>query len=190
MQPDESILIHNGVSGIGTTAVLLCHAPGMTAYATVGQDEKIATLRLYATTINYRTDDFIKRISQLTHGESVGVTLDIVDDSCSNRSLRILKKNGRLVIIGFTGGQIVHEVDIQTLVLKRAVIIGSTMRGRTVAEKQKIVEALRRHVRSLLEAGKCKPIIYASYLMVEAIEAHTCLDSDQYLGKVVTTMTP
>ena len=183
LQPGESILVHGGASGIGTTAVLL------TVYATVGQDEKIAALRPYATAINYKTDDFAEKIGQLTNDEGVDVILDIVGGPYFNRNLGLLKKDGRLVIIGFMGGRIAHEVDIQTLMLKRATVTGSTMRGRTAAEKQQIAEALRRHVWPLLEAGKCKPLIYASYPMAEIAEAHACLDSGQHLGKVVITMT-
>lgn len=189
LQPGESILAHGGASGIGTTAALLCHALGMTVYATVGQDEKIAALRPYATAINYKTDDFAEKIGQLTNDEGVDVILDIVGGPYFNRNLGLLKKDGRLVIIGFMGGRIAHEVDIQTLMLKRATVTGSTMRGRTAAEKQQIAEALRRHVWPLLEAGKCKPLIYASYPMAEIAEAHACLDSGQHLGKVVITMT-
>ena len=117
------------------------------------------------------------------------VILDIVGGPYFNRNLGLLKKDGRLVIIGFMGGRIAHEVDIQTLMLKRATVTGSTMRGRTAAEKQQIAEALPRHVWPLLEAGKCKPLIYASYPMAEIAEAHACLDSGQHLGKVVITMT-
>ncbi|AVO77820.1 MULTISPECIES: NAD(P)H-quinone oxidoreductase [Klebsiella] len=189
LQPGESILIHGGASGIGTTAILLCHALGMTVYATVGQDEKIAALRPYATAINYKTEDFAEKIHQLTNDEGVDVILDIVGGPYFNRNLGLLKKDGRLVIIGFMGGRMAHEVDIQTLMLKRATVTGSTMRGRTAAEKQEIAEALRRHVWPLLEAGKCKPMIYASYPMAEIAEAHACLDSGQHLGKVVITMT-
>lgn len=189
LQPGESILVHGGASGIGTTAVQLCHALGMTVYATVGQDEKIVALRPYATAINYKTDDFAEKIGQLTNDEGVDVILDIVGGPYFKRNLGLLKKDGRLVIIGFMGGRIAHEVDIQTLMLKRATVTGSTMRGRTAAEKQQIAEALRRHVWPLLEAGKCKPLIYASYPMAEIAEAHACLDSGQHLGKVVITMT-
>ena len=189
LQPGESILVHGGASGIGTTAVQLCHALGMTVYDTVGQDEKIVALRPYATAINYKTDDFAEKIGQLTNDEGVDVILDIVGGPYFNRNLGLLKKDGRLVIIGFMGGRIAHEVDIQTLMLKRATVTGSTMRGRSAAEKQQIAEALRRHVWPLLEAGKCKPLIYASYPMAEIAEAHACLDSGQHLGKVVITMT-
>ena len=150
----------------------------MTVYATVGEDEKIAALRPYATAINYKTDDFAEKIHQLTNDEGVDVILDIVGGPYFNRNLGLLKKDGRLVIIGFMGGRIAHEVDIQTLMLKRATVTGSTMRGRTAAEKQQIAEALRRHVWPLLEAGKCKPLIYASYPMAEIAEAHACLDSE------------
>ena len=189
LQPGESILIHGGASGIGTTAILLCHALGMIVYATVGQDEKIVALRPYATAINYKTDDFAEKIGQLTNDEGVDVILDIVGGPYFKRNLGLLKKDGRLVIIGFMGGRMAHEVDIQTLMLKRATVTGSTMRGRTAAEKQQIAEALRRHVWPLLEAGKGKPMIYASYPMAEIAEAHACLDSGQHLGKVVITMT-
>lgn len=133
LQPGESILVHGGASGIGTTAVLLCHALGMTVYATVGQDEKIAALRPYATAINYKTDDFAEKIGQLTNDEGVDVILDIVGGPYFNRNLGLLKKDGRLVIIGFMGGRIAHEVDIQTLMLKRA----------TAAEPKDIVGYVR-----------------------------------------------
>ena len=155
----------------------------------LARTKKIAALRPYATAINYKTDDFAEKIGQLTHDEGVDVVLDIVGGPYFNRNLGLLKKDGRLVIIGFMGGRIAHEVDIQTLMLKRATVTGSTMRGRTAAEKQEIAEALRRHVWPLLEAGKCKPMIYASYPMAEVAEAHACLDSGQHLGKVVITMT-
>ena len=93
LQPGESILVHGGASGIGTTAVLLCHALGMTVYATVGQDEKIAALRPYATAINYKTDDFAEKIGQLTNDEGVDVILDIVGGPYFNLNLGLLKKD-------------------------------------------------------------------------------------------------
>ncbi len=92
LQPGESILVHGGASGIGTTAVLLCHALGMTVYATVGQDGKIAALRPYATAINYKTDDFAEKIGQLTNDEGVDVILDIVGGPYFNRNLGLLKR--------------------------------------------------------------------------------------------------
>ena len=190
---EHEVLIEVKAAGVNRPDILqrqgLCHALGMTVYATVGQDEKSAALRPYATAINYKTDDFAEKIGQLTNDEGVDVILDIVGGPYFNRNLGLLKKDGRLVIIGFMGGRIAHEVDIQTLMLKRATVTGSTMRGRTAAEKQQIAEALRRHVWPLLEAGKCKPLIYASYPMAEIAEAHACLDSGQHLGKVVITMT-
>lgn len=188
LQPGESVLIHGGASGIGTTAILLSHELGMKVYTTVGQDEKIAALSPYATAINYKTDDFSEKISQLTDGAGVDVVLDIVGGPYFNRNLALLKKDGRLVIIGFMGGRIAHDVDIQALMLKRATVTGSTMRGRNAEEKRQIAQALQRHVWPLLAQGKCKPMIYASYPMADIAQAHTCLDSGNHLGKVVITM--
>ncbi len=111
--------------------------------------KKIAALRPYATAINYKTDDFAEKIGQLTNDEGVDVILDIVGGPYFNRNLGLLKKDGRLVIIGFMGGRIAHEVDIQTLMLKRATVTGSTMRGRTAAEKQQIAE------RCAATSGRC-----------------------------------
>ncbi|WPR95733.1 NAD(P)H-quinone oxidoreductase [Klebsiella aerogenes] len=187
-QPHESVLIHGGASGIGTTAILLCHELGMKVYTTVGQEEKVAALRPYATAINYKTDDFAEKINQLTDGKGVDVILDIVGGPYFNRNLELLKRDGRLVIIGFMGGRIAHDVDIQTLMLKRATVTGSTMRGRSAEEKRQIAQALQRHVWPLLSQGKCKPLIYASYPMAEIAQAHACLDSGNHLGKVVITM--
>lgn len=182
------MLIHGGASGIGTTAILLCHELGMKVYTTVGQEEKVAALRPYATAINYKTDDFAEKINQLTDGKGVDVILDIVGGPYFNRNLELLKRDGRLVIIGFMGGRIAHDVDIQTLMLKRATVTGSTMRGRSAEEKRQIAQALQRHVWPLLSQGKCKPLIYASYPMAEIAQAHACLDSGNHLGKVVITM--
>lgn len=102
----------------------------------------MAALRPYATAINYKTDDFAEKINQLTDGKGVDVILDIVGGPYFNRNLELLKRDGRLVIIGFMGGRIAHDVDIQTLMLKRATVTGSTMRGRSAEEKGR---SLRRY---------------------------------------------
>lgn len=188
LQPGESVLIHGGASGIGTTAIMLSHALGMKVYTTVGQADKAGPISQYATVINYKTDDFAEEIARLTGGEGVDAILDIVGAPYFNRNLGLLKKDGRLVIIGLMGGRMANDFDMQQVLLKRATITGSTMRGRTTAEKGEISQALLKHVWPLLTQGKCKPLIYASYPMAEVGKAHESLDTGNHLGKVVITM--
>lgn len=188
LQPGERVLIHGGASGIGTTAIMLSRELGMKVYATVGQESKAEALSSLATVINYKTHDFADEIARLTDGKGVDVILDIVGASYFNQNLSALSRDGRLVIIGFMGGRFVEQFDVQALMLKRATVTGSTMRGRTAQEKGDIARALKAHVWPLLAEGKCKPLIYASYPMAEIASAHRCLDSGSHVGKVVITM--
>lgn len=188
LSPGESVLIHGGASGIGTTAIMLSRALGMKVFTTVGQDSKAEALSPWATVINYKTQDFAAEIARLTDGEGVDVILDIVGAPYFNQNLSALRRDGRLVIIGFMGGRIVESFDVQALMLKRATVTGSTMRGRTAREKGAIAQALQKHVWPLLAQGKCKPLIYASYPMAEIASAHRSLDTGNHLGKVVIEM--
>lgn len=188
LQPGERVLIHGGASGIGTTAIMLSRELGMKVYATVGQESKAKALSSLATVINYKTHDFADEIARLTDGKGVDVILDIVGASYFNQNLSALSRDGRLVIIGFMGGRFVEQFDVQALMLKRATVTGSTMRGRTAQEKGDIARALKARVWPLLAEGKCKPLIYASYPMAEIASAHRCLDSGSHVGKVVITM--
>ncbi|EBQ0031737.1 zinc-binding dehydrogenase, partial [Salmonella enterica subsp. enterica] len=105
-----------------------------------------------------------------------------------NKNLRLLKKDGRLILIGFMGGRIVKELDIQEIILKRAIITGSTMRGRTSEEKAKIAQQLEQNVWPLIEAGKCKPIIHKVVRFEDIRQAHALLDAGKHIGKVVVTL--
>lgn len=185
---DDVVLIHGGASGIGTTALSLCAAMGIRAFSTVGHDDKIAFLNQFGDTINYKTSDFEQEILARTNGEGVDVILDIVGAAYFNKNLRLLKRDGRLILIGFMGGRFVEQFDIQALILKRATVTGSTMRSRTQAEKQQIARELEQNVWPLIAEGKCKPILYRVFDFNEVAQAHAALDKGDHIGKVVLSL--
>ncbi|WP_297206798.1 NAD(P)H-quinone oxidoreductase [uncultured Pluralibacter sp.] len=184
----DVVLIHGGASGIGTTALSLCAAMGIKAFCTVGSDDKIAPLSPFGEAINYKTSNFEEEILARTRGEGVDVILDIVGGSYFNQNLRLLRRDGRLVLLGFMGGRFVDQFDLQELMLKRAVVTGSTMRGRSAAEKQQIAAALESRVWPLIAAGKCEPIIYRTFPFAEVSSAQEALDRGDHIGKVVLTL--
>lgn len=187
-KPNESVLVHGGASGIGTTAIALGKEFGLNVFATVGDDKKVEELKPSATVINYKKEDFEEKINALTEGEGVDIILDIVGASYFNKNMNLLKKEGRLVIIGFMGGNLVDNFDITHMMVKRITITGSTMRGRNLEEKREIAEQLKERVWPALEKGRCKPIIYATYPLEEIAKAHECLDAGSHIGKVVITL--
>lgn len=185
LKKNETVLIHGGASGIGSTALSLCHAMGIQTFSTVGSEEKVEKLSSISTVINYKKQDFEQEILSLTDHQGVDVILDIIGAAYFNQNLRLLKRDGRLVIIGFMGGRKVDGFDIQELMLKRAVVTGSTMRARTNDEKAKITQELEQFVWPLIETGQCKPIIYKTFSFEEVAAAHQCLESSEHIGKVV-----
>ncbi|ELY1701719.1 zinc-binding dehydrogenase, partial [Acinetobacter baumannii] len=118
----------------------------------------------------------------------VDVILDIVGGSYFQKNLNLLKRDGRLVIIGFMGGRIAKEFDLQKLILKRATITGSTMRARNSQEKAQIAQSLHEHVWPLLEQGKCLPQIYKTYAFSDVQSAHACMEQGDHIGKIVLEM--
>jgi len=185
---DDVVLIHGGASGIGSTALILCKALGIKAISTVGQDDKVNVLSHYGKIINYKKADFEKEVLSLTKGKGVDVILDIVGAPYFNKNLTLLKKDGRLVIIGYMGGQVVERFDLQQLMLKRATITGSTMRGRSAEEKHIIAKELVAKVWPLIESGECKPMIYQVFDFNDVKKAHEALDKGDHIGKVVLTL--
>jgi len=185
---DDVVLIHGGASGIGSTALTLCKALGIKAISTVGQDDKVNVLSHYGKIINYKKADFEKEVLSLTKGKGVDVILDIVGAPYFNKNLTLLKKDGRLVIIGYMGGQVVERFDLQQLMLKRATITGSTMRGRSAKEKYIIAKELVAKVWPLIESGECKPMIYQVFDFNDVKKAHEALDKGDHIGKVVLTL--
>ncbi len=183
----ERALIHGGSSGIGVTAIQLAREFGATAYATAGSDDKCAAcVELGArAAINYRTQDFVEEIVRLTSKCGVDVVLDMVGAPYLQRDLRVLAMDGRLVLIAFLEGSKVEQFDFVTVMTKRLTITGSTMRPRNTAQKGAIAAALREKVWPVLDAGRCGPVIHATFPLAEAAEAHRLMESSAHVGKIM-----
>ncbi len=182
----EWILIHGGSSGIGTTAIQLARAFGARVLTTAGSDEKCAACeRLGAErAINYRTTDFVAAVNEATGGRGVDVVLDIVGGDYVQRNLSSLALEGRLIQIAVMSGR-TAEIALTPILQRRLTITGSTLRPRSVAEKGAIAKALRQHVWPLLESGVVKPIVYATFPLLAAAEAHRVMESSEHIGKLV-----
>jgi putative PIG3 family NAD(P)H quinone oxidoreductase len=185
----DNVLIHGGTSGIGTTAIQLATALGARVYATAGSDDKArACERLGAVRgINYRTQDFVEVIRQDTGGKGVDVILDMVGGDYFDRNLQAAAVEGRLVIIAMLGGSRA-ELKLNTLLMKRLTVTGSTLRSRTVEEKAAIADAVRRNVWPLLVSGRVRPVIHATFPLAEAAAAHALMESSTHIGKIVLTV--
>jgi len=188
LQAGEKALFHGGTSGIGTTAIQLATARGATVFATAGSDEKVRACEALGArhAINYRTQDFVNVIREMTGGAGVDLILDIMGGSYLNRNLAALAVDGRLVQIGLMGGESA-SVDLRRVLGRRLTITGSTLRPRPVAEKGAIAAALAREVWPLLEAGTIKPIVFKTFPLAEAAAAHGLMESSEHVGKIVLT---
>ena len=189
LQAGETILVHGGASGIGTTAVMLAHAFGATVYATAGTAAKCAACeRLGATrAINYRTEDYVEVIRAATGGTGVNVVLDMVGGDYVGRNLEALALEGRLVQIAFLRGSRA-EVNFAPLMQKRLTFTGSTLRPRTPAQKGAIARALHEHVWPRFERGELRPVIHATFPLACASDAHALLETGEHVGKIVLTV--
>lgn len=185
----DDVLIHGGTSGIGTTALTLCREFGIRAFATAGSDQKCTAIReLGGEAINYRERDFAEEVLKRTEGRGVDVILDIMGGSYFDRNIAALAPDGRLVVIGFLGGTIAEQIDLQALALKRAIVTGSTMRSRTATEKAKIADELRAHVWPILSAGRCLPIVDEVFPLSRAADAHRMMEAGDHIGKIVLSV--
>jgi NADPH:quinone reductase len=186
----EKTLIHGGTSGIGVTAIQLAHEFGAVAYATAGSDEKCtACIRLGAdAAINYRGKDFVEEIKTLTGGRGVDVILDMVGGPYMARNIRSLGMDGRLVLIAFLQGSKVENFDFVQVMVRRLTITGSTMRPRSTVQKGLIAADLRAKVWPVLDAGRCAPVIHATFPLARAAEAHRLMESSQHIGKIMLTV--
>jgi putative PIG3 family NAD(P)H quinone oxidoreductase len=191
LQSGETALFHGGSSGIGTTAIQLASARGATVYVTVGSDDKARACEALGArrAINYRSQDFVDEIKQLTGGRGVNLILDIMGGSYLPRNLAALAVDGRLVQIGLMGGEN-GTVDLRRVLGRRLTITGSTLRPRSVEEKGQIAAALAREVWPLLESGRVKPIVYKTFPLAEAAAAHRLMESSEHIGKIVLTVHP
>ena len=188
LQAGETALFHGGTSGIGTTAIQLATARGATVFATAGSDEKVRACEALGArhAINYRTQDFVGVIREMTGRAGVDLILDIMGGSYLDRNLAALAVEGRLVQIGLMGGESA-SLDLRRVLGRRLTITGSTLRPRSVAEKGQIAAALAREVWPLLEAGTIKPIVFKTFPLAEAAAAHRLMESSEHVGKIVLT---
>ena len=181
----ETVLVHGGTSGIGTTALMLCKSLGIKTFATVGTDEKVAAISDLTTAINYKTQDFEQVINEQTDNGGVDVILDMVGAPYLERNLNLLRRDGRLVYIAFLGGAKAKDVKLGQIMMKRLTITGSTMRARTTAEKAEIAQGLQKTVAPLWEKGECLPMIYKTFKFNQIQDAHAIMDTGEHVGKVV-----
>ena len=186
LQSGESILIHGGTSGIGTTAIQLAHALGSRVFATAGSREKCeACLRFGADgAINYKEVDFASEIRQLTSDRGVDVILDMVGAPYTVKNLDSLNTNGRLVQIAVQQGAS-PTINLAKIMMKRLTLTGSTLRPRSISEKGQIAVELQRNVWPLLETGKVKVVVDRTFPFEQVAEAHRYFESGRHIGKVI-----
>ena len=189
LKPGETLLVHGGSSGIGTTAIMLAKALGSQVIVTAGSGDKCAAcIGLGADrAINYRNEDFVEAVKQETGGKGADVILDMVGGAYVTRNLAAAAMHGRIVQIAFQQGSKV-EVDLLPIMLKRLILTGSTLRPRSVAEKAVIAHALEERVWPLIAAGKCKPVIFRTFPLAEAGKAHQLMESSEHIGKIVLSV--
>ena len=186
----ESVLIHGGSSGIGTTAIQLAKAFGATVFTTAGNEEKCKVCRELGAdlVINYNDEDFVEACGNATAGNGVDVILDMVAGDYTNRNIAAAAVEGRYVIIAGLRG-FSAEVSIRSIMLKRLVVTGSTLRPRPVAFKAAIASGLRERVWPLLESGQVKPIIHTVLPLSKANEGHRLMESSRHIGKIMLQVT-
>ena len=190
LKAGETALFHGGTSGIGTTAIQLAAARGARVFATAGSDEKCRACEQLGAErgINYRTEDFAASIKQLTGGRGVDLILDIIGADYFAKNLASLAVDGRLVEIGFMGGRSTTPLDLGQVLRRRLTITGSTLRPRTVEEKGAIAASLRAEVWPLLEQGRVKPVVFKTFPLEQAADAHRLMESSEHVGKIVLTV--
>ncbi|MFC7408209.1 NAD(P)H-quinone oxidoreductase [Hydrogenophaga atypica] len=186
LQPGETLLIQGGSSGIGVTAIQMAKALGARVIVTVGSDDKAkACLALGADhAINYKTQDFVREVADVTGGAGVNVILDMVAGAYVAREIDCLADEGRLVIIAVQGG-VKAEFNAGAVLRRRLTITGSTLRPRPVAFKAAIAQSLKAKVWPLIESGAIKPVIHNVYPAAQAAQAHALMESNQHIGKLV-----
>lgn len=181
----ESLLVHGGASGIGTTAIQLAVTMGHTVYATAGSDERVEAInKLGAIGINYRTQVYEEVIQAHTQGRGVDVVLDMVAGEYVNRDINCLADDGRIVIIALLGGA-KATINCAEILRRRLTITGSTLRPRPVAFKAAIAKNLAQHVWPLLEKSLIRPQIYAQFPLGQAAQAHAMMEAGEQIGKII-----
>jgi NADPH2:quinone reductase len=187
LAPGETLLVHGGSSGIGTTAILLAKALDARVIVTAGSDEKCAACRALGAdyAINYRTQDFVAETLGATDGKGADVILDMVGGSYLPRNVAAAAIDGRISVIATLGGA-KGEIDLRVLMQKRLKLMGSTLRPQSTTRKGELAAALRRQIWPLFSSGKLRaPPIFAQFSLPEAWRAHELMESSEHIGKIV-----
>ncbi|WP_426243150.1 NAD(P)H-quinone oxidoreductase [Nocardioides sp. LHG3406-4] len=189
LQPGETLLVHGGAGGIGTFAIQLASALSARVLTTAGSAEKLAVCAELGAdvTINYRDDDFVAVVKDVTDGHGADVVLDNMGAAYLDRNLDALATEGRLVIIGMQGGT-KGELDIGKLLRKRGAVIATTLRARPPVEKEAICAAVAEHVWPLVAQGAVRPVVHTTLPLAEVAEAHRLMDQSEHVGKIVLTV--
>jgi NADPH2:quinone reductase len=186
LAPGETLLVQGGSSGIGVSAIQIARAFGHRVFVTAGSPEKCAACEKLGAerAINYRTEDFVEVVKQLTAGKGADVILDMVGGDYVPRELKCLATDGRLSLIAFLGGNRA-TLDMSDILVRRLTISGSTLRPRTVEFKTGIAKALRDRVWPLIDAGEIHPVIYKVFPIAQASAAHELMESGKHIGKIM-----
>jgi NADPH2:quinone reductase len=186
LQPGEILLVQGGSSGIGVTAIQLASALGHRVFATAGSDDKCRACEQLGAerAINYKTEDFAAVVKELTGGKGVDVVLDMVGGDYLKREIACLADDGRIALIALLGGARA-DVDLGQVLRRRLTITGSTLRPRSVAFKAQIARELRARVWPLIGAGKIRPVIYKTFPLAHAPDAHALMESSAHVGKIM-----
>ena len=186
IQKDESILVHGGASGIGTSAIALCKQAGVTIWVTAGSDEKCKLCLQHGAdqAINYRTENFAQGLLEKSEGCGVNLVLDCIGGPYVNDNLRCLQQDGKVIVIGLMGGT-QGTTDVGLMLRKRLSIIASTMRSRSSAQKSALVTAFMQQFGQALQDGKLKPVVDQVFLLAQAAAAHQRMQASSHFGKLV-----
>jgi NADPH2:quinone reductase len=186
---DETLLVQGGTSGIGVTAIQMAQAFGHKVWATAGSDDKCRACEALGAErgINYKTEDFVEVVKAATNGKGADVILDMVAGEYVGREISCLADDGRLVIIALLGGAS-GKVDFGQILRRRLTITGSTLRTRPIAFKQMIADKLHQKVWPLIETGKIKPVIFKTFSLEQADQAHALMETSTHVGKIMLTI--
>jgi NADPH:quinone reductase len=191
LAPGETLLIHGGASGIGTTAIMMARGLGAgRIFVTAGTDEKCGACEALGAdrAINYRTEDFVEVVRAETGGRGVDLVLDMVAGDYVPRNLDVIDADGRLVLLGTMGGVLEASFRPVQVMFNRLTITGVSLRGQSLARKARIMDQVERKVWPLVRTGKLKPLIDAVFPLEDAAEAHRRLDAADHAGKIVLTV--
>lgn len=185
----DTVLVHGGTSGIGTMAVSLCRLFGITSIVTCGSDAKCAQARDWGAdhAVNYRTQDYVEAVKQITEGQGVQAVLDMVGGDYVPRNLECLAEDGRHVSIAVLGG-VKATIFIPAVMQRRLTLTGSTLRVRSTGFKSLVADELMRNVWSFVGEGKLRPAMDQRFALADAAKAHARMDAGEHFGKIVLTI--